>query len=120
MTRRRVRRCYGFFFFFLFPFCSLAPAYDSCRFWSLIALLDEAEDEAKGPDADEEERSGWTIPVSNGAGKEKGRLPAGEGGSEANTPTDVSKSAPPELARLAPEDDDGHIEYKVRAEAQKA
>lgn len=49
----------------------------------------------KGKDVD-----GWTIP----AAKNKERLPLTNG--------DVSRSAP-ELQRLAPEDDDGHIEYKV-------
>ena len=50
----------------------------------------------KGNDVD-----GWVIP----AAKNKERLPL-----DGN---DVSRSAP-ELQRLAPEDDDGHIEYKVR------
>ena len=60
----------------------------------------DSDGDAEGTSSPKPDPHGWTIPSKN-----KDRLPL-------EPTTDVSRSAP-ELQRLAPEDDDGHIEYKV-------
>lgn len=65
---------------------------------------------ADGKANDGAKSEAWDIPGP----KNKERLPLPE------LPTSDTARSAPELQRLAPEDDDGHIEYKVRCNSRAA